>query len=62
LITPFVERNYFPHTVEQHAGPSSGFSSRGAKNQKGDYIFKIQYWMYVATGEPNVKWGDTDFK
>jgi len=29
----------------------------GTKNQKGDHIFKIQYWMYVATGGPNVKWG-----
>jgi len=34
----------------------------GAKNQKGDHIFKIQYWMYVATAGPNVKWGGTDFK
>jgi len=22
----------------------------------------MQYWMYAATGEPNVKWGGTDFK
>ena len=43
-------------------GPSPGFSSRGgqktkrgAQNQKGGHIFKIQYWMYVATGGPNVK-------
>jgi len=41
------------------AGPSPGFSSRGgrkpkrgAKNQKGGHIFKIQYWMYAATGRP----------
>jgi len=41
-----------------------GFSSRGgqkpkggAKNQKGVHILKIQYWIYVATGGPNVKWG-----
>ena len=41
----------------------------GAKNQKegpktrrGGHIFKIQYWMYVATGGPNVKWGGTHFK
>jgi len=34
----------------------------GAKNQKGDRIFKIQYWMYAATGGPNVKWEGTDFK
>jgi len=44
------------------AGPSSGFSSRGAKNQKGGHIYKMQYWMYAATGEPNLKWGVTDFK
>jgi len=31
------------------AGSSPGFSSRGG------HIFKIQYWMYVATGRPNVK-------
>jgi len=30
---------------------------RRGQNQKGGHIFKIQYWMYVATGEPNVKWG-----
>ena len=35
---------------------------RGAKNQKGGHIFKIQYWMHAATGGPNVKWGSTDFK
>ena len=29
----------------------------GGKNQKGGHIFKIQYWMYAATGEPNVKYG-----
>ena len=34
----------------------------GAKNQKGGHIFKIQYWIYAATGEPNVKWGGADFK
>ena len=44
------------------ACPSPRFSSRGAKNQmegqkKGRHIFKIQYWMYAATGGPNVKWG-----
>jgi len=33
-----------------------------AINQKGGHIFKIQYWMYAATGGPNVKWGGTDFK
>jgi len=44
------------------AGLSPGFTSRGAKNQKGGHIFKIQYWMYVATGGPNVKWEGADFK
>ena len=45
------------------SGPSPGFSSRGAKNQKEGpkarkgHIFKIQYWLYVATGRPNVNWG-----
>jgi len=34
----------------------------GAENQKGGQIFKIQYWMYAATGGPNVKWRGTDFK
>jgi len=29
----------------------------GAKHQKGGHIFKIQYWMYVATGGPSLKWG-----
>jgi len=27
----------------------------GAINQKGGHIFKIQYWMYAATGGPNLK-------
>jgi len=50
------------------SGPSPGFSSRGgkktegAKNQKWGHILKIQYWMYVATKGPNVKWGGIDFK
>jgi len=30
--------------------------------QQGGHIFKIQYWMYAATGGPNLKWGGTDFK
>jgi len=29
---------------------------RGAKNQKGGHILKIQYWIYAATSGPNVKW------
>jgi len=28
----------------------------------GLYGHSVQYWMYVATGGPNVKWGGTDFK
>ena len=28
----------------------------GPKTTRG-HILKIQFWMYVATGEPNVKWG-----
>jgi len=46
------------------SGPSPGFSSKGAKKQmkgpkarSGGHIFKVQYWLYVATGKPNVKWG-----
>ena len=49
--------------VECLPGPSPGFSSKGVKDQKegpktrrGGHIFKIQYWMYAATGWPNVKW------
>jgi len=34
----------------------------GGKNQKGEHIFKILYWMYAATRGPTVKWGGTDFK
>ena len=33
----------------------------GPKTRRGGHIFKIQYWMYAATGGPNVKWGCTDF-
>jgi len=29
----------------------------GAKTRRVGHIFKIQYWMYAATGGPNVKWG-----
>jgi len=32
------------------------------KEPEGGHILKIQYWMYAATGGPNVKWGGTDFK
>ena len=28
----------------------------------GLYGHSVQYWMYVATGGPNVKWGGTYFK
>jgi len=45
------------------SGPLPGFSSRGEKTpekgnkkQKGGHIFKILYWMYAVTREPNVKW------
>jgi len=41
---------------DKEAGPSPGCNSKGDKNQKGGHIVKIQYWMYAATGEPNVKW------
>ena len=47
--------------INHWPGPSPGFSSRGGQkpgeaiNQKGGHIFKIQYWMYAATGGPNVK-------
>ena len=51
-------------SIESGPGPSPGFSSRrgqkpkrGANNQKGGHLFKIQYWMHAATGGPNVKWG-----
>jgi len=58
-------RKFWKEQVSQmRAGPSPGFSSRGgqkpaggAKSQKGGHIFKMQYWMYAATGGPNVKWG-----
>ena len=52
--------------IEHLTGPSPGFRSRRpktkkrAENQEGEgHIFKIQYWMYAATGGPNVKWGAT---
>jgi len=32
-------------------------AAEGAKNQKRGHIFKFQYWMYAATGGPNVIWG-----
>jgi len=39
-------------------GPSPGFSSRGGQEtRRRGHIFKIQRWMYAATGGPNVKWG-----
>ena len=36
--------------------------TEGPKTRRGGHIFKIQYWMYAATGGPNMKWGGTDFK
>ena len=57
-VTIVVERRY-----PVQPGPAPGFSSRGSKkteggpkNQKRGHIFKIEYWMYVATGGPNAKW------
>jgi len=50
------------------AGPSPRFSSRrgqkpgGAKTRSGGHLLKMQYWMYEATGGPNMKWGGTHFK
>ena len=35
--------------VEHYPGPSPGFCSRGAKNNKGGHLFKMQYWMCAAT-------------
>jgi len=32
------------------------FAAGEAEKDKGD-TFKIQYWMYAATGGPNMKWG-----
>jgi len=32
-------------------------TKKRGQNQKGGHILKIQYWMYAATGRPNVKWG-----
>jgi len=34
----------------------------GPKTRRGGHIFKIQHWIYAATGRPNVKWGGTNFK
>jgi len=28
---------------------------RGQKPERGGHILKIQYWVYAATGAPNVK-------
>jgi len=33
------------------------FAAARTKNHKRENIFKIQYWMYAATGGPNMKWG-----
>jgi len=37
-------------------------AAEGPKTRKGGHIFKIQFWMYAATGGPNVKWEGTNFK
>jgi len=73
MTLPCLNLNSFgsKYTVPKKAlaGPSPRFSSRGAKNQKegpktrrGGHIFKIQCWMYAATGGSDVKWGGADFK
>jgi len=33
------------------------YQKEGSKPRRGGNILKIQYWMYAATGGPNVKWG-----
>jgi len=51
-----------------HRARRQGLAAGGPKTRKrgqkpeGGAHFKIQYWMYAATGGPNVKWGCTDFK
>jgi len=35
------------------------FAAAETKNHKGENIFKTQYWMYAATGGPNMKWRHT---
>jgi len=55
------ERNYtkirfLNEPLSDSPALSPGFSTRGGN------LFKIQYWMCAVTGEPNVKWGGTDFK
>jgi len=37
--------------------PSTGFRNRGGQRPKGRLHFQKQYWMYAATGRPNMKWG-----
>jgi len=54
-----------PSTVVRRQNVAAGGDkneNEGPKNRKGGHIFKMQYWMYAATGRPNVKWGGTDFK
>jgi len=34
-----------------------GLAAGGPKTRRGGHIFKIHYWIHVATGGPNVKWG-----
>ena len=63
---PSCYRNWSCNQCGQrmHCRPVARISQQGgqkpdgrAQNQKGGgHIFEIQYWMYAATGEPNVKW------
>ena len=62
---PPPQYNAFPYAYGSTVGQAcrQDVAAGGAKNQewpktrRGGHIFKIQYWMYVATGGPNVKWG-----
>jgi len=48
-------------TVQEriYSGPSPEVHNRGGQRPKGWGTFSntVQYWMYAATGGPNMKWG-----
>ena len=56
--TQCIYKNFLQKYVHTHDRPvASMYQQGGPKTRRGGHIFKIQYWMYAATGGPNMKWG-----
>jgi len=56
IVHSYNVRFHQAHRQDVAAGRAKT-QKEGPKTRREGPIFKIQYWIYAATGEPNVKWG-----